>query len=304
MAAMRGHSASGTIVVAFHPSFTGLVALMLRVAVGRGMGFVVHHGWESWRTHPLRDRLSTRARISLVAASTHTAGALAHVGNAQVLNPGIPRDRFERLVRVTRQDGGPWTVLSVFRLPQFRGKGGRELIEACSRLHSEGREVNLLFAGRGTAPTELRQLTNEHAWIEVIESPSDAQLDQLFGLGDVFALATRSHAGRNTGEGFGIVLVEAALAGLPVVAPAFGGARDAYLDGLSGLKPRDESAEELTAVLRWFADNRGRALRMGEDARRWVKIRFDPDGYDREVASIFLGRGDVAALPIVLDELP
>jgi glycosyltransferase involved in cell wall biosynthesis len=304
MTAMRGSSAGRTVVIAFHPSFTGLVALMLRVAVDRGMGFVVHHGWESWRAHPLRDRLSTRARISLVAASTHTAGALAHVGNAHVLNPGIPRDRFERLVRVPRQDGGPWTVLSVFRLPQFRGKGGRELIEACSRLHSEGREVNLLLAGRGPAPAVLRQLAHEHAWIDVVESPSDAQLDQLFGLGDVFVLATRSHAAKNTGEGFGIVLVEAALAGLPVVAPAFGGARDAYLEGLSGLKPRDESPEELTAVLRWFADNRGRVRRMGEDARRWVKTRFDPDGYDREVASVFLGGSDVTVLPIVLDELP
>jgi glycosyltransferase involved in cell wall biosynthesis len=304
LVATREHSPGQAIVIAFHPSFTGLVGLMLRASDSQGTGFVVHHGWESWRSRPVRDRLTARSRIRLVAASTHTAGALAHVGNAQVLNPGIPRDRFDRLIRLARPTEQPWTILSVFRLPQFRGKGGPELIEACLRVRDEGREAKLVIAGRGPAPTDLRERAKEHAWIEVVESPTDAQLDQLFGRGDLLVLGTRSHASKGTGEGFGIVLVEAALAGLPLVAPAFGGARDAYLEGLSGLRPRDESPQELASVLRWFADNQDRAGRMGENARRWAKTRFDPDAYDHEVASVFLGRDHVPSMPIVLEELP
>ena len=67
---------------------------------------------------------------------------------------------------------------------------------------------------------------------------------------DLFILATRTRRGRRAcGEGFGLVLLEAQAAGTPVVGPAYGGSRDAYMESVTGVAPVGESAEALAVVL-------------------------------------------------------
>ena len=70
------------------------------------------------------------------------------------------------------------------------------------------------------------------------------ELVDLYGGADIFVLASRQHRRPGpAGEGFGIVLAEAALAGLPVMAPANDGSRDAFVPGLTGMRPVDQSVE-------------------------------------------------------------
>ena len=69
-------------------------------------------------------------------------------------------------------------------------------------------------------------------------------------------------------EPFGIVAIEAAAAGKPIVASAIGGLRDIVLDGETGLLVPPGDGEALRAALaRMIGDARLRA-RMGEAARR------------------------------------
>ena len=65
------------------------------------------------------------------------------------------------------------------------------------------------------------------------------------------------------GEGFGIVLLEAAAMSLPVVAGAAGGALDAVEDGVTGLLVDPEDPAALADALIALLENPARARAMG-----------------------------------------
>ena len=67
---------------------------------------------------------------------------------------------------------------------------------------------------------------------------SDAELPGLIGAADVFAMVCRNRWLGLEQEGFGIVFLEAAAAGVPQVAGASGGAGEAVVDGETGLVVR------------------------------------------------------------------
>jgi glycosyltransferase involved in cell wall biosynthesis len=90
------------------------------------------------------------------------------------------------------------------------------------------------------------------------------------------------------GEGFGMVLAEAQVAGTPVVAPAYGGSRDAYLDGVTGCAPTGESAAELSAVLEDLLQDRARLAAMGKRAAEWARECFAPGRYPAQVVARLL----------------
>ena len=66
-------------------------------------------------------------------------------------------------------------------------------------------------------------------------------LPGLYACADVFALCCRSRWGGLEQEGFGIVFLEAAAAGIPSVAGDSGGSAEAVIDGETGFVVRDPS---------------------------------------------------------------
>ena len=74
-----------------------------------------------------------------------------------------------------------------------------------------------------------------------------------------------------------------------MIAPAHGGSDNAFLDGITGLKPSDESAESLEAVLRTLLSDSSVLRRLGDNARTWARAAFDPGRREREVAQLLLG---------------
>jgi glycosyltransferase involved in cell wall biosynthesis len=76
-------------------------------------------------------------------------------------------------------------------------------------------------------------------------------------------------------EGLGLALLEAASAGVPVVACAVGGVPDVVVDGETGvLVPRDDAAA-LDSALRALLAAPDERRRLGGAARRHVERRFD-----------------------------
>ena len=67
---------------------------------------------------------------------------------------------------------------------------------------------------------------------------SDGDLPRLVGAADVFAMLCRNRWLGLEQEGFGIVFLEAAAAGVPQVAGASGGAAEAVEDGVTGVLVR------------------------------------------------------------------
>ena len=114
--------------------------------------------------------------------------------------------------------------------------------------------------------------------VRLLGRVAGGDLPALYASADVFALCCRSRWAGLEQEGFGIVFLEAAAAGVPSVAGDSGGAAEAVLDGETGLVVRDPS--DPTAVAdaldRLISDPR-LASRQGQAARHRAESLF---GYD------------------------
>jgi phosphatidylinositol alpha-1,6-mannosyltransferase len=106
----------------------------------------------------------------------------------------------------------------------------------------------------------------------------DHRLPALYGAADVFAMLCRDRWVGLEREGFGVVFLEAAAAGIPQLAGDSGGAAEAVLDGETGLvvrRPGDAraAADALAALV----DEPAIRARMGAAARRRAEDAFDYD---------------------------
>ncbi len=254
---------------------------------------VILHGREIWSRGNVRGHwMMQRSDVRVVAVSNFSAGGLVTTCPANVLLPGVSPAWYRTLVdagaRGTRVPG-VFNVVTTFRLDDWRGKGLPTLLDAL-RIAGDDR-VRLTICGTGHAPTELLEAIAPFPWCRLAPGLSDPDLAQLLADADLFVLATRTRqGGRASGEGFGLVLLEAQLAGTPVVAPAYGGSGDAFLPGVTGLAPLDETPEALAAALAALLNDDEGRQHMGEAAAQWSRMCFEPDAYGRQVMRVLLNR--------------
>jgi phosphatidylinositol alpha-1,6-mannosyltransferase len=254
---------------------------------------VVCHGNDVWSTRALARRslenhLMRRAGVRVVAVSNFTAGALVEGCYASVLPPGLSREWFDTLVDESaraRVQGTGIHLVTTFRLGQWRSKGLPELLDCVAAL---GRpDIHVTVCGTGAPPRELQSLVHRHPWCTLRPGVTDRELARQLADADLFVLATRTKCGRHaSGEGFGLVLLEAQVAGTPVIGPAFGGSHEAYVDGVTGIAPTDETAEALAKVLDELLQDPCRLEQMGKRAAEWARECFAPECY----ASRAIGR--------------
>jgi phosphatidyl-myo-inositol dimannoside synthase len=282
-------------LVVGHRSLLPVAAVLARTHRVDGISLVCHGSdvWKSRRTprSGLESWLMSRQDVRLVAVSSFTAGALLPHGLATILPPGLSRAWFGELVRAadkvaagreaaatdaTSRSG--LGVMTAFRLAEWRDKGLPQLTAALAAL---GRgEVRLTVCGSGAPPADLVDHARRHPWCTLRPGLNDAELAARFAQASLFALATRTRPGRRpSGEGFGLVLLEAQVAGTAVVGPAHGGSPGAYLDGITGETPRDESVPALAQVLDGLLARPARLAQMSARGAQWARARFDPDRY-------------------------
>ena len=104
--------------------------------------------------------------------------------------------------------------------------------------------------------------------VELLGRVPDAELLRLYATADVFALPSVNVDWKF--EGYGLALIEASAAGLPVIGSLDCGAEDAVQDGVTGLlvPQRDEAA--LTAALVRLLTDRSTAAALGAAGRAWA----------------------------------
>ena len=143
-----------------------------------------------------------------------------------VLRPGLSRiTPIARRLERTRSKGRPFQILSVARLSPR--KGFDRLIEAVLELHHDGIEVDLKIVGSGPMESRLRAKANNSSVISFHTSVSDEELREFYDSADLFALLPQQIRGGEAWEGFGIVYLEAAARGLPILASKSGGVPEA-----------------------------------------------------------------------------
>jgi phosphatidylinositol alpha-1,6-mannosyltransferase len=281
---LRTGEVSARLVVA-HRALLPMASLIASKPPGCGISLVCH-GMEVWGARLqarrlLENYLMRRDAVRVVAVSSFTAGVLSYDCPATILPPGLSQDWFDTLLdasaAVQRSDNGIHLV-TAFRLADWREKGLPELLQAVAKLRMP--EVRVTVCGRGEPPAELRRLVQEHRCCSLRSGLPDKEMANELAAADLCVLATRTRCGRNPyGEGFGLVLIEAQVAGTPVVAPAHGGSHDAFIDGVTGVAPADESATSLARILDQLLRDPPRLAQMGKYAAEWSRESFSPALY-------------------------
>jgi phosphatidylinositol alpha-1,6-mannosyltransferase len=275
-----------TRLVVAHRALLPTACMLARGNLVYGIS-VLCHGCDAWdspyrpRRH-IENRLMRLPTVRVVAVSNFTAGVIARRQAATVLPPGLSTEWFSTLVAAGRSMGKDHSgirLVTAFRLSAWREKGLPQLMQAVAAL---GRpDVSLTVCGSGEPPAEFLRAVRESAVrCSVRQQLSDQELASDLAGADLFVLATRTRIGRYpSGEGFGLVLLEAQVAGTPVVGPAYGGSPDSYIDRVTGVAPPDESAEALKKLLAsLLADPQGLA-KMGQCAAEWARDSFTPKKY-------------------------
>jgi glycosyltransferase involved in cell wall biosynthesis len=218
--------------------------------------------------------LQRMARAALIPAA---AGAVANSGlsAARFAQLGVPPDRIFSAPHST--DMAPlWEVARsrIYRLDhQLRvvavgrlipRKGLNALMRAVSLSREAGCDVSLEIVGQGPEEPQLRQLSRELGledvrWRGFVEQSG---LPSVYAAADAFAFPTLL-------DPFGLVLLEAAAAGLPLVASPHGGASaDIVLEGETGFQRAPEDIEGWAAALCRLAREPELREAMGRAAHR------------------------------------
>ncbi|TQM14121.1 glycosyltransferase family 4 protein [Pseudonocardia kunmingensis] len=196
----------------------------------------------------------------------------------EVLPSGIDTDRYRpdpaaraELRRRHRLGDAP-LVVCVSRL--VARKGQDTLIRALPTVRERVPGARLLIVGGGADAARLQRLARTAGVAEhvVLTGPVPAEeLPAHHAVGDVFALPCRTRGGGLDVEGLGIVALEAAATGLPVVAGTSGGAPETVQEGRTGHVVDGRDVPAVAAALAGLLADPDRARAMGAAGRAWMQ---------------------------------
>lgn len=230
-----------------------------------------------------------RGAALVIAGGTYVRAEAEHVARRRLpvvlVPPGVDAERFQPLGAADRA-----VVRSSFGLPEdarvvlgvgrlVPRKGFDVLVEAAARLAPGRPDLMVVVAGAGRQAGPLARLAaSKRAPVRFLGRVTDEALPSLYAATDVFASPCRTRWAGLEQEGFGIVYLEAAAAGIPAVAGASGGAGEAVLDGQTGIVvERPGDASSVATALANLLDDSPRRESMGLAARRRVVAEFDYD---------------------------
>ena len=174
-------------------------------------------------------------------------------------------------VPVSHREG--YRILSVGRLVER--KGFDTLIGCMPRVLAKCPDAQLTIAGDGPQRAELESLVASLGLQSSVLFEGGVERDRLHALyarSDLFCMLPRDIDGDV--EGFGIVYLEAALHGLPVVAGGSGGVSEAVKHDVSGLVCDPTHADSITDAIVRLLSNEAMSVQMGRDARQRVRDNF------------------------------
>ncbi|MBK8802008.1 MAG: glycosyltransferase family 4 protein [Fibrobacteres bacterium] len=173
-----------------------------------------------------------------------------------------------------RQASDPFEILFVGR--HIERKGIEHLIDAMA--HLQGDRFTLTIVGHGdlTEVLKARASATRDSRIRFTGKLSSEELSLAYARASVFVLPAVIDSKGDT-EGLGVVLIEAAEMGLPLVGSDVGGIPDVVVDGQSGLLAPAAAPQALAERLLRLADQPELARQLVEGARARTRRFFSWD---------------------------
>jgi glycosyltransferase involved in cell wall biosynthesis len=258
-----------------------LAATLLRLPV-----VSTKHNDDPFRTGPYR-----HLERALVARARAVIAITEALGRFLVARAGLPARKIE-VIRYGLDAIPPaWApnppvalegrrvLLACARLvPQ---KGLDTLVRALPAVRAAHADAVVLVAGEGPERPRLAELARELGVEDALLLPGRA--------GDVGALyrGATAYVLPSRWEGFGLVMLEAMLAGLPVVASAVSSVPEIVVDGETGLLvPVDDPAALAAAIIRLLDDPEG-AARLGAAGLARARASFSAAEMAHRTADVY-----------------
>ncbi|MFK0185312.1 glycosyltransferase family 4 protein [Streptomyces rubiginosohelvolus] len=273
----------------------GLMADRLRRQSGVRRAVATTHGHEVWwaRTpgaRALLRRIGERTdAVTYLGAATRApiAAALGPAAARRMvrLAPGVDAEAFA--VRPGARDGvrtpadgvrdryglgGRPVILCAARLVPRKGQD--TLIRALPAVLRSVPDAVLLLTGDGPYARTLQRLAADTGVADAVVLAGGRphpEMPEHYAAADVFAMPCRTRRRGLEVEGLGIVFLEAAAAGLPVLVGDSGGAPDTVRDGETGYLVDGRDTAAVADLLVTLLRDRAAAAAMGEKGRAWVR---------------------------------
>jgi glycosyltransferase involved in cell wall biosynthesis len=214
------------------------------------------------------DRVSTLSNYTQELLLTHFPEAADKI----FLTPGAVRSDFAVLPPRSERSGNKIVVLTVGRL--HPRKGHLVTLRALQMLPAEvSARVEYWIVGgqsKGNYEETLRAAAGARPELKVrfFGNLPDDELGDIYDRCDIFAM-TSVHQ-ESSVEGFGLVYLEAAAHGLPVVAHDVGGVSDAVFDGTTGLLVPPDRPAQLAAAFEKLIHDESLRRALGDAGRKWA----------------------------------
>jgi phosphatidylinositol alpha-1,6-mannosyltransferase len=259
------------------------------------------HGHEvGWSMLPVARRALRRIGsdadvVTVVSRYTRrrVASAFGPLAALELLQPGVddttfrpdPAARAE--IRRRHHLGDAPVVVCVSRL--VARKGQDVLVQALPAIREAVPGAVLLLVGDGPQRATLHRLAASGGVSDAVVCTgpvSWSELPAYYAAGDVFAMPCRTRGKGLDVEGLGLVFLEAAASGLPVIAGDAGGARETVLPGETGELVDGRDVAAVAATVATVLADPERGATMGLHGRHWMQRDWSWPGRARRLADL------------------
>ena len=252
-----------------------------------GMDFT--YAQRSWRKARLAKKILNKAD-NIICVNNYLAEQVKNFidnssGKIVVVNPGVtltrPADNnLINQLKAAYSLANKTILLSLGRL--VLRKGFDQVIELMPELQKKYPNLYYFIAGAGPDEILLKELAHKNEHIIFLDQISDEEKFAWLNLCDIFIMPSRHIDGDY--EGFGIVYLEANLAGKPVIAGQSGGVGDAVINGLNGLMVAPENIGEISQAIIKLAQNPDLRRKLGEQGRTRAINEFN---WEKQINKIY-----------------
>jgi glycosyltransferase involved in cell wall biosynthesis len=222
-----------------------------------------------------------------VANSYNTINNLKKIGISEdriyLCNYGIPVGKGKK-----EKHSGELVILYLGRLVDF--KGPEQVIKAFELACKKGLKARLIIAGDGPLRITCELLKRSFAFGSKISILGEISWDQgqaLFSEADIFTAHNRKGPLTNQEEAFGVSIVEAMAAGIPVVTGRNGGCIETVIHNETGILVEPDDIEAHAEAFLLLGTNSSIRDEMGKKGKARVRAYFSPELERSRLADIY-----------------
>lgn len=225
----------------------------------------------------------------ITANSNYTASVLKKYGcpdgKIRILPMGIDSSNFDFKVRKLKDN--KINIISIGRLVEK--KGHEYGIRAIKEVIKEFPNISYKIIGEGPLKNSLRELINVNNLVEHISiegSMTHSEVKEVLNSAHIFLFPSVT-ARNGDEEGQGVVLLEAAASGLPIVSTYHDGIPESVIEGENAFLAPERDEFNLAKQLIKCIDSRNDWEKMGYVGREFVDEKFDINKLGDELLNIY-----------------